>query len=295
VEVDPLRRQHLDRRFEEDERVRILESVSTASHYDLIVISTPPKFHYDYYRKLEDCSNCFLIEKPMTLNADQAQPLMTSATAKAKKVFVNLVRRTLGSYKLVREFYKNNIFGKLRKVEVREGNIFNWPAASMGSFSRDLNGGGVLMDTGPHTIDLLFMIFDTMELVQSRMDAVDPAIEANCILNLIADDEIPVLLALSRNRVFSNEIVLGFDGAELRIGVRQNSIKVNLEEGVSFQMLPEAADLCHDGDFNSLVDKFYEMFLLQQKNDEVGPANSLKIARIIDAAYGNAQLITGGF
>jgi len=29
-------------------------------------------------------------------------------------------------------------------------------SASLGSFSRDLNGGGVLIETGVHTLDLLF-------------------------------------------------------------------------------------------------------------------------------------------
>ena len=260
-----------------------------------MLISTPPKFHFEYFELLQANADVFLIEKPLTINADEARIICQIASEKEKTVFVHLIRRTLKAYTLIKSLWESGLFGELKSVRLFEGGVFNWDAVSMGSFSNELNGGGVLMDTGPHAIDLLFQVFKEIKLIESRMDALAPAIEANCVLKLNADKEIPVLLSLSRNRNFSNETVFDFEKAEVRVGVRNNDIKVNLKNNVSFLAAPGDMISNHCVDFSSLIDDYYNKYILARINNGVGPDDSLKIAELIDAAYSNAELIKGGF
>lgn len=296
LETNPQRRAALSKRFESDAKIELIDQLPDPKDiYDLVLISTPPKFHFEYFESLQANADVFLIEKPLTINADEARIICQIASEKKKKVFVHLIRRTLKAYTLIKSLWESGLLGELKSVRLFEGGVFNWNAVSMGSFSKDLNGGGVLMDIGPHAIDLLFQVFEKIELVESRMDALAPAIEANCVLKLSADKEIPVLLSLSRNRNLSNETVFDFERGELRVGVRNNDIKVTLKHDVSFMAVPIDITSDHCVDFSSLIDDYYNKYLLSKINNGIGPEDSLKIAELIDAAYSNAELIKGGF
>lgn len=296
LETNPQRRAALSKRFESDTKIKLIDQLPDPKDiYDLVLISTPPKFHFEYFELLQANADVFLIEKPLTINADEARIICQIASEKEIKVFVHLIRRTLKAYILIKSLWESGLFGELKSVRLFEGGVFNWDSVSMGSFSNELNGGGVLMDTGPHAIDLLFQVFKEIKLIESRMDALAPAIEANCVLKLSADKEIPVLLSLSRNRNFSNETVFDFEKVEVRVGVRNNDIKVNLKNNVSFLAAPGDMISNHCVDFSSLIDDYYNKYILARINNGVGPDDSLKIAELIDAAYSNAELIKGGF
>jgi len=295
LEIDSFRRAELASRFLENDKIEIVGKTPDTERFDLVLIATPPKFHYKYYCEFEDSTDHFFIEKPMTLNADQATSLETSSKQNGQKVFVNLVRRTLGSYRLIRQLHNENYFGKLKRVIVNEGGVFNWKAVSLGSFSRDLNGGGVLMDTGPHTLDLLFQVFENISLESAYMDGSGKAIEANCTLDLIADESVPVTVNLSRNRYLSNTVVFEFARATCTVGVRDNAIEVVSTNGVEYTMYPSGIRYCESPTFAQLIDAFYHSFLVSGDNSGVGPSESLKVLKLIDSAYDCAKSMKGGF
>jgi len=289
-EADPARRALLAAQFRRERRVRLLEHIDSKDQFDLVVIATPPRFHYDYYRQLEGQAERFLIEKPMTVNAGQAAQLADYARSKGKKVFVNLLRRGLGSYRLLRTLYQQQEFGRLERVQLCEGGVFSWEAASLGPFSKDLSGGGVLMDIGPHALDLLLQLFDELTLQAAFMDSAGTAVEANCTLDLAADGGVPVTVSLSRNRCLSNTTLLQFERATCSAGVRDNAIAVKAHGTTEYVMYPAAGpgSAAAPG-FAALLDAFYEQFLMQGQNRGVGPAESQRIMQIIDQAYATGQ------
>ena len=291
----PHRRDQLRRLFKRDPQVTISADIDPLEHFDLAVIATPPKFHSDYYQQLLEQTDRFLIEKPLATSVAKAVSLFESARDHNRPVFVNLIRRTLSGYRLIRDFYRSGHFGELQQVKIAEGGIFNWNAVSLGSFSKDLNGGGVLMDTGPHTIDLLLQVFDDLELDAAWMDASANGTEANCSLQISADGVIPVSLILSRNRVLSNTSEFHFAGAICRLSVMGNAISVHPNDSVEYQILPPDVDQVERPSFADLFDAFYNRYLKGDAPNDVGPEESLKALRLIESAYANAQPIRGGF
>jgi len=299
VETALHRREELRREFARDGSVEILENLPDGRRFAFGVIATPPRFHLEYFERLKDAAAEIVIEKPLAMNATEARRIREACAAGGPRVYVALIRRTLGGFALVRRMRESGRFGALRGVTIAEGAVFRWPAVSLGSFSRQQNGGGVLMDTGPHTIDLLFQVFDGVECRRAWMDAdvrgAGDAIEANCTLELLADGAVPVSLTLSRNRNLSNSAVFEFESARCSLGVRDDVVKVEMGNGVVLQAVPDDEPGAPGKDFKGLFDRFYRRFPARHDNGGVSPEESERVLRVIDAAYANAGPVRGGF
>ena len=298
IETDARRRTELKGKFAARKDVQVLSALPAERRYDIAVIATPPRLHAPYVEDLKNRCARLLIEKPLAQDLATAEAMVASLANAAAQAFVCHIRRALGSFALVRELRRRGTFGRLLSVRMAEGGVFSWKAASIGSFSRELNGGGVLQDTGPHAVDLLCQVFDELKLERAWMDADlhhgARAIEANCVLHLRAEDDIAVELSLSRNRNFSNQAQFEFEGARLALDVRDNSLRLALDENVGVQGVALGGPL-QRLEYHELFDAFYRRFIAAGDNRGVSVDDALRVARIIEAAYRQAEPMTGGF
>lgn len=296
LETSAPRGRFLREEYKKDPRIGVFDKLPSSGRYDLAVICTPPKFHYPYFAELLERADAFLIEKPMTITGIDARRILEHSTKAGKPVFVNLLRRSLRGYKLLRNMYLEGIWGRLESAEIHEGSVFAWQAVSVGSFSKDLNGGGVLMDTGAHTLDLLLQVFEDFEIDEAYMDAEPEAIEANCVLKATADSRVPVVINLSRNRKLSNQARFRFDGASVSIGVSENRLHVEDKRGLSYQLLPDEVRLGHEPPtYADLLDAFYVEHVASGDNGGVGPEESVKVVTQMERAYAMARPLEGIF
>lgn len=292
VEPNPQRLADLQARVA-GKGVSLVSELPEAGNFSIAVVATPPRFHLDYVEKLAGRCEQLLVEKPLARNLDEAQRI-ADLTAKARqKTFVCHIRRALHSFRTIRQIVAEGVFGSLQTVRVYEGSVFRWRATSMGSFSRDLNGGGVLMDTGPHTIDLLLQVFDSLALTRSEMDAAVRShagvIEANCRLTLLADDNTSVELTLSRNRNLSNKAYFQFEKALIAADVRDNTMELLIGDQCRLRGIPTAGQ-GKAMSFPELFDAFYRDYVLVDDNASVSPFSALPVMRVIDEAYAQAQM-----
>ena len=285
VEAGPARFEYLQDRYASNPRIVPHRSVPEGD-FGLVLIATPPKFHLEYFEMLADRAEHILIEKPITIRVQDAEAIVRATAAKPVKVSVNHIRRLLVSYRILGDLYRTKHFGALSKVHLAEGGVFNWRAASMGSFSRELNGGGVLMDTGPHALDLLCQVFEDLRLDTAHMDAFSPkAIEANAVLRITADGRVPITVNLSRNRNLSNVARFEFEDAVVTVPVRDDRIDVEPKDGAKFCMFERPKPIAYPEFF----DRFYKEVVLSGATKPVAPAEAIRSLRIIEDAYEHAQ------
>ncbi|GHU98371.1 oxidoreductase [Clostridia bacterium] len=94
-----------------------------------------------------------LCEKPMALNAAQAEDMEAAAKKSSKKLAVGFVRRFGNDCAIARDFIGNGNLGEIYYAKAtyirRNGNPGGW----FGDKSR--SGGGPLIDLGVHVIDLV--------------------------------------------------------------------------------------------------------------------------------------------
>ncbi|MBI2993378.1 MAG: Gfo/Idh/MocA family oxidoreductase [Gammaproteobacteria bacterium] len=298
VEPDARRRQELAARFRRRGDITLVADLPSSLRHEIAVVATPPKFHEMYVTRLAGQTSRLLIEKPIARTLGETKAIAEQVSSAGTTAFVCHIRRTLDSFRFIREAMTQCLFGELRSVSVHEGGVFSWRAVSMGSFSRDLNGGGVLLDTGPHTLDLLFQVFDALELRRAWMDADMrrgiKAIEANCVLDLEATGGIPVEFVLSRNRRLSNKACFNFAKAVLTADVRDNTLEIATGSGSRLQGVAGSAG-ARKMEFKDLFDAFYQQYVVPGDNRGVSPREALKVMQIIDDAYAGASLCTGGF
>ena len=154
------------------------------SQIDAAVIATPPFHHAPCAIELIEKGLHVLVEKPLALSYEDANKVVSLAEKNNIKIAVPLYRRLFPSFRLLVSLVKRNFFGPPHAFSVKGGGFYNWPAASLGNMKKELAGGGVLMDLGPHFLDFLFQLFgEPAELLEYRHDALG-GIEADCILKL---------------------------------------------------------------------------------------------------------------
>ena len=93
-----------------------------------------------------------LCEKPMALNAQEAQKMLDTAKACNRKLMIGFVRRFGNDTQVMRDFIDGGALGEIYYAKAtylrRNGNPGGW----FGDLSR--SGGGPLIDLGVHVIDL---------------------------------------------------------------------------------------------------------------------------------------------
>jgi len=88
-------------------------------------------------------------------------------------------RRFFPSTKMVKEILDAALLGAVRSFRFLDGEIYNWPARTASPFDRAEAGGGVLIDIGAHTLDLLLWWLGNEAEVLYQDDALG-GVEANC-------------------------------------------------------------------------------------------------------------------
>jgi predicted dehydrogenase len=128
--------------------------------WDLVIIATPPNYHYFYIEKIIASSKRILIEKPLTVNATEALRVMNLAQINNVPILVGY-QMTFHPFKV---FIKNNIneIGEVKSCST----VFNEDLSLMNPFrsmeSHYLSkstGGGVFLSLS-HDLDFLLTIFN---------------------------------------------------------------------------------------------------------------------------------------
>jgi predicted dehydrogenase/nucleoside-diphosphate-sugar epimerase len=151
---------------------------------DAALIATPPHHHATAAISLLRRGIHVLVEKPMALNSQDAAAMVQVAEETGAVLAVGHFRRLFPSSRLLAALLATNEFGRPITFDVEEGHIFDWPLVTLGSMRKDLAGGGVLIDTGSHTLDqLLSFFFGHSQLLEYRDNSLG-GIEADCLLHL---------------------------------------------------------------------------------------------------------------
>ena len=98
-------------------------------------------------------AGCHVIcEKPMAMNAKEAQEMKAAAEKSGKLLMIGFVRRFGTDCNVVKEFIENDYFGELYYGKATYLRRHGAPGGWFGDKSR--SGGGPLIDLGVHVIDL---------------------------------------------------------------------------------------------------------------------------------------------
>lgn len=123
---------------------------------DAVYVATPPNAHCEYVLLAARHGKPVYVEKPMALNHDECAQMLDACRAAGVPLFTAYYRRALPRFLRVKTLLDQGAIGAPRAVEIAlhrrhvpTGGALPWrvdPAIS---------GGGLFLDLGSHTLDLL--------------------------------------------------------------------------------------------------------------------------------------------
>jgi predicted dehydrogenase len=130
-----------------------------------IYVATPPSSHFDYALKALKAGKNVYVEKPVTLNAEEARLLSEAVIKTNGKLVVAHYRRQLPMFLKVKELLKVGQIGAIRTVQLRLWQSRSPELVTTGAADwrtdPTISGGGYFFDLAPHQLDLMLYFFGT--------------------------------------------------------------------------------------------------------------------------------------
>ncbi|MCQ9368719.1 Gfo/Idh/MocA family oxidoreductase [Brevibacterium sp. 91QC2O2] len=137
------------------------------SGLDLLIVGSPTGLHAEHVRQAIEAGVTTLVDKPIAPTAAAARGLFDLAEARGVGLSVFQNRRCDDDFRTIKALVDHAAFGRVYRFESR----FEWfkPAPGKGWKARTTaaEGGGLLLDLGPHLIDQALELFGPVERVES--------------------------------------------------------------------------------------------------------------------------------
>jgi predicted dehydrogenase len=262
------------------------ELIQTAT---LLIVATPPSSHHALARKALEAGVDVVLEKPFVVSAAQAEDLVALAASLGRGLFVAHFRRFFRKVQLARQVIGSGVLGAVTGLELFEGGRFGWDTAS-GYVSRDPYGG-VLLDTGSHTLDqtLYTAALDetpfTVRVEKVERDKAEPAHNVNARFTLdTSRQQIMGRIVVSRRQMLANLVRIRCEHGEVEFGVRPGgSISVTGNTG-RFDFQPP-------GETDTQVEAFARQYLSILQSPQESPLQAARFLgqmRILEAILHHA-------
>lgn len=187
---------------------------------DAAVVALPHHLHARVSRDLMRRGIHVLVEKPMALTTVEAQAMAEEAARAGVILSVGLMRRFLNVNRWVKGVMDAGVLGRIESFRFEEGSIYGWRVASGFFFEKATAGGGVLLDTGAHTLDLLLWWLGDVEVLEYADDSYG-GVEADCRIRLRLPGGGEGTVELSRTRTL---------GQKARLQGSRGWLEVSLDE-----------------------------------------------------------------
>ena len=135
------------------------QSQLNSDQIDAVVLATPPAHHALGAMDLMRRGFHVMVEKPMALTLEDAREMCRVAEEAGVVLSVGVYKRLLPVVQLVKSLVLSKQFGRVLSCEAHWGGMGGYASATLGSMRRETAGGGVLMDLGPHVLDVLIEWF----------------------------------------------------------------------------------------------------------------------------------------
>ena len=218
------------------------------SRLDGVVVATPPSSHASLAVPFLRNGIHALVEKPMAISVSDTQAMCQAAIEGNAKLAVGHYKRLLPATRLIKSIINESTYGQLRSIRADWGGMSAYGSATLGLMKKSQAGGGVLMDIGPHVLDVILDWLNGTWRVLEYQDDARGGIEADCEAtiefmheNRSTKQPIPLHLRLSRIRNLQNHFLLDFEDAKVLLEMNEKcTVRIASKKG-SLEFISETA------------------------------------------------------
>ena len=165
-------------RFDVPHRHASYEGVAANADVDVVYVATPHVFHAEHATLALEAGNAVLCEKPLTLNAAEAEALIATADAHDAFLMEALWTRFLPVMEDVRRCIADGALGPIQMIRADIGAVRN-VAPDHRLFNPDL-GGGALLDLGFYPLALAHELLGPPAAQTARPVIGDTGVDVQC-------------------------------------------------------------------------------------------------------------------
>ena len=147
-----------------------IDEILARPDVDGVSISTPPFLHYEMARKVLNAKKHLFLEKPITMDANEARALQTLAEHQGVKIAVNFEFRFVPAWMQLKAMLEQNFVGKPRLIKA------DWlvpgradPQRAWSWHASKTLGGGTLGSIGSHAFDYISWFFGPIKSLQAKL------------------------------------------------------------------------------------------------------------------------------
>lgn len=266
-----------------------------ASDLDGALIATPNHTHRDLALQCISAGLSVLIEKPLANTRKEGLEIVQAAEKTGSTLALGYCQRFWPNMELLKALLDCSFFGKVQRFVHQFGTAGGWSPLSAYNLERKTAGGGVLVVTGSHFLDLLLNFWGYPDHVELLDDGFNGP-EANCHASFKWDNKSNMMTGIARYSKtgrLPGGLVIETDRGVVMIG---GSIDADIrfrERGTwQFEQILRKPDV---------PQKEVDPFLLQLR-DFVGASRdrraprvdgrqALESLRLIEALYANRRLL----
>jgi len=150
---------------------------------DVALIITPHNLHYTQSVMCMEAGLDVLVEKPMVMNADEAERLIITRNRTGRLVVVAFNGSMSPNNRTAIKMMRNGEIGALQSIAATVWQ--NWSALTVGSWRQipDISGGGFLFDTGAHMLNTVVdLAGEPFTEVSAFLDNCDRPVDINGVV-----------------------------------------------------------------------------------------------------------------
>jgi predicted dehydrogenase len=208
-----------------------------------VYVATPVGSHLEYALKACAAGKPCYVEKPMTRNTTEAQAMVDAFRAADLPLFIAYYRRGQPRFLKVKELLSSGAIGKLSGVSYRSTSpVRDMSGEAPWRYRPELSGGGLVMDVGCHTLDIIDFLTEPLEEVSG--------IACNVASGCRVEDNVVMQFRLGSGALGTaswnfaaaiREDMLVFSGTRGRLSTStfgQEPVKLETESGIQCFDLP---------------------------------------------------------
>jgi scyllo-inositol 2-dehydrogenase (NADP+) len=145
---------------------RSLDAMLGDASLGLFAVTTPSGTHFDVARRILEAGKNVVVDKPTAVTSAEVAQLMELAAAYGTQMFPFHNRRWDGDFRTIQKLLDEGSLGRLVHFE----SVFDrWRPTHTGRAWKDdpAQGGGALLDLGPHLADQVLFLFGMPEAVSA--------------------------------------------------------------------------------------------------------------------------------
>jgi predicted dehydrogenase len=287
VDRDTNRAQQLADQYSIPHVLQSIEGVQDIA--DAAVIALPHALHAPVGVELLQRGLHVLVEKPMAVTAAECDSLAQTAREHKRVLAVGLMRRFAPWAACAHAMITGGHLGTIQACHWRDGARFAWPTATDAPFRKDA-GGGVLIDAGSHTLDLVLWWLGPVAQLNYKDDAAG-GVEADCELRLTMESGATALLEFSRTRDLGNIVTVTGSHGTLRVVPFEDRVELLIGGEILRGSVVDRSGV-RAADYLALMTSSMHDFvdaIREQRPPFIGPEEGKKSVALIEACYKTRQ------